>query len=72
LLRCVAAARSGDAENAQVPLLDGLAAALEANQQLAETARWLREQNARLQEDSARPLAREDELERLRADLAVL
>ena len=55
---------------------DALAAALEANRQLAEMAGRLREENARLREENARLLARDAErdaeLERVRADLAVL
>jgi transposase len=72
----VAAGVVRDAEDAEASLLDALAAALEVNRQLAGTAGELREENARLREDNARLLARdaerEDELGRLRADLAVL
>ena len=46
-----------------------LAAALEANQDLARLAGNLREENARLREENAEQAA---ELDRLRADLAVL
>ena len=56
--------------------MDALAAALEANRQLAETAGELRAENARLREDNARLLERDAErdaeLDRVRADLAVL
>jgi len=65
-----------DAEGAEAPLRDVLAAALEANRRLAEMAGALREENARLWEENAR-LAERDaeqaaELDRMRADLAVL
>ena len=57
-------------------LRDALAAALEANRQLAELTGKLREENARLREDNARLLARsaerDAELDRVQADLAVL
>ena len=57
-------------------LRDALAAALEANRQLVELTGKLREENARLREDNARLLARsaerDAELDRVRADLAVL
>jgi hypothetical protein len=57
-------------------LRDSLAAALYANRQLAELTGKLREENARLREDNARLLARvaerDAELDRVRADLAVL
>ena len=46
-----------------------LAAALEANRELARLADELREENARLRAENAQQAA---ELERLRADLAVL
>jgi hypothetical protein len=56
--------------------LRALAAALEANRQLVELTGKLREENARLREDNARLLARvadrDAELDRVRADLAVL
>ena len=61
---------------ADLSLRDALAAALEANRQLAELTGKLREENARLREDNARLLARDAEraaeLDRVRADLAVL
>jgi len=61
---------------ADLSLRDGLAAALEANRQLVELTGKLREENARLREDNARLLARsaerDAELDRVRADLAVL
>lgn len=57
-------------------LRDALVAALEANRQLAEMAGKLREEIARLREDNARLVARDAErsveLDRVRADLAVL
>jgi transposase len=72
----VAAGVVVDAGDAEPSLLDALAAALEANRQLAETAAELREENARLREDNARLLERDTErdaeLDRVRADLAVL
>jgi transposase len=52
-----------------VPLRDVLAAALEANERLARLAEELREENARLRQENAAQAA---ELERARADLAVL
>ena len=62
--------------DADPSLRDGLAAALEANRRLAEMAGELREENARLREDNARLRARDAEraaeLDRVRADLAVL
>jgi transposase len=65
-----------DAGDAEASLLDALAAALEANRRLAETAGELREENARLREENARLLERDAErvaeLDRMRADLAVL
>ena len=61
---------------ADLSLWDALAAALEANRQLAELTGKLREENARLREDNARLRARDAErdaeLYRVRADLAVL
>ena len=61
---------------ADLSLWDALAAALEANRQLVELTGKLREENARLREDNARLLARvaerDAELDRVRADLAVL
>jgi transposase len=65
-----------DAGDAEASLADALAAALEANRRLAEMVGELREENARLREDNARLLARvaerDAELDRVRADLAVL
>jgi transposase len=55
--------------DADAPLRDVLAAALEANERLARLAGELRAENARLQEELAR---RDAELERVSADLAVL
>ena len=61
---------------ADLSLRDALAAALEANRQLVELTGKLREENARLREDNARLLGRaaqrDAELDRVRADLAVL
>ncbi|MGH4009140.1 MAG: IS66 family transposase [Pseudonocardiaceae bacterium] len=57
---------SGDV---QASLRDALAAALEANQEMARLAAELHEENARLRAANAEQAA---ELERLRADLAVL
>jgi hypothetical protein len=55
---------------------DVLAAALEANERLARLAEGLTAENARLREENARlrerDALREAELERLRAELAVL
>ena len=65
-----------DAGDAEASLADALAAALEANRQLADMAGELREENTRLREDNARLRARDAqrdaELNRVRADLAVL
>lgn len=62
--------------DADPSLRDALVAALEANRQLAEMAGKLREEIARLREDNARLVARDAErsveLDRVRADLAVL
>jgi transposase len=72
LLCCVTVAAAGvvpDSEDAEASLRDVLAAALEANQELTRLAGELREENARLRAESAGQAA---ELERLRADLAVL
>jgi transposase len=71
LLCCVAVAAGvvPDLEDAEASLWDVLVAALEANQELARLAGELREENARLREENAEQAA---ELERLRADLAVL
>ena len=54
---------------ADAPLRDVLAAALEANERLARLADELRAENARLREELAR---RDAELERVHAELAVL
>jgi transposase len=54
---------------ADAPLRDVLAAALEANERLARVAEELRAENARLREELAR---RDAELERVNAELAVL
>lgn len=71
MLCCVAVAAGvvPDLEDAKASLRDLLAAALEANQELARLASELREENARLRDENAEQAA---ELERLRADLAVL
>ena len=71
MLRFVAAAAGviPDSEDAEASLRDVLAAALEANQELTRLAGELREENARLRAENAGQAA---ELERLRADLAVL
>jgi transposase len=72
-----------DAGDAEASLADALAAALEANRQLAEMVGKLREENARLREENARlreenarllarDAERDAELDRMRADLAVL
>ena len=58
-----------DSEDAEAPLRDVLAAALEANERLARLAEELRAENARLRAENAEQSA---ELERVRADLAVL
>ena len=55
--------------DADAPLPDVLAAALEANEQLARLADELRAENARLREDLAR---RDAQLERMNAELAAL
>jgi transposase len=55
-------------EGAEASLRDALAAALEANREMARLAAELREDNARLRAQNAEQAA---ELERLRADLAV-
>ena len=72
----VAAGVVPEAADAEASLLDALAAALEVNRQLAETARELREENALLRDDNARLRERDAErgaeLDRMRADLAVL
>jgi transposase len=71
LLCCVAVAAGVvlDLADAEASPEDVLAAALEANQELARLAGELREENARFREENAEQAA---ELERLRADLAVL
>ena len=71
MLCCVAAAAGvvPDLEGAEASLRDVLAAALEANRELARLAGELREENARLRAENAGQAA---ELEKLRADLAVL
>jgi len=62
--------------DADASLQDVLAAALEANERLARLAEGLTADNARLREENARlrerDALREAELERLRAELAVL
>jgi transposase len=71
-LLCVVSVAAGvvpDSEDAEAPLRDVLAAALEANERLARLAEELREENARLRAENAAQAA---ELERVRADLAVL
>jgi transposase len=78
LLCCVAIAAGvvRDAGDAEASLQDALAEALEVNRQLAVVASELREENARLREDNARLLERgaerDAELDRVRAELAVL
>ncbi|MDT3446516.1 MULTISPECIES: IS66 family transposase [unclassified Pseudofrankia] len=65
-----------DSEGAEASLRDVLAAALDANREMARLAAELREENGRLREENARLRAegaeQAAELERLRADLAVL
>jgi transposase len=70
LLCCVAVAAGvvPDSEDAEASLRDVLAAALEANREMARLAAELREENARLRAENAEQAA---ELEHLRADLAV-
>jgi transposase len=58
-----------DSEDAEASLRDVLAAALEANRELARLAGELREENARLRAENVEQAA---ELGKLRADLAVL
>ena len=58
-----------DSEGAGASLRDVLAAALDANREMARLAAVLREENARLRAENAEQAA---ELERVRADLAVL
>jgi transposase len=71
LLCCVAVAAGvvSDPEGAEASLRDVLAAALEANRELTRLAGELREENARLRAENVGQAA---ELEKLRADLAVL
>jgi transposase len=71
LLYCVpvAAGAVPDSADAEAPLRDVLAAALEANERLARLAEELRAENARLRAENAEQAA---ELERVRSDLAVL
>jgi transposase len=71
LLCCVVVAAGVvlDPEGAESSLRDVLAAALEANQEMARLAAELREENALLRAENAEQAA---ELGRLRADLAVL
>ncbi|HEV2254463.1 MAG TPA: transposase [Streptosporangiaceae bacterium] len=72
----VAAGVVPDSEDAEASLRDVLAAALEANRELARLTAGLREENGRLREENARLRAESAEqaaeLEKLRADLAVL
>jgi transposase len=72
----VAAGVVPDSEGAEASLRDVLAAALEANRELARLTAELREENSWLREESARLRAENAEqaaeLEKLRADLAVL
>jgi len=78
LLCCVTVAAGvvPDSEGAEASLQDVLAAALDANREMARLAAELREENGRLREENARLRAegaeQAAELERLRADLAVL
>jgi hypothetical protein len=65
----VAARVVPDSEGAEASLRDVLAAALDANREMARLAAVLREENARLRAEGAEQAA---ELERVRADLAVL
>jgi transposase len=65
----VAAVDVADAEDAEASVRDVLAAAVEANQQMAVLAAELREENARLRAENAELSA---EVDNLRADLAVL
>ena len=64
----VAAGVVPDSEGAEASLRDVLAAALDANREMARLAAVLREENARLRAEGAEQAA---ELERVRADLAV-
>ena len=78
MLWCVAVAAGvvRDAEGAEAPSWEVLAEALEANRQLSELAGGLIEDNALLREQVARlaerDAERDAEMERLRADFAVL
>jgi transposase len=78
LLCCVTVAARfvPDSEGAEASLRDVLAAALDANREMARLAAELREENGRLREENARLRAegadQAAELERLRSDLAVL
>jgi transposase len=78
LLCCVTVAAGvvPDSEGAEASLRDVLAAALDANRELTRLAGELREENARLRAENARLRAENagqaSELEKLRADLAVL
>src|SRR6266571_1190814 len=65
----VAAGVVPDSEDAEASLRDVLAAALDANRELARLAAELREENGRLRAENAEQAA---ELGKLRADLAVL
>jgi transposase len=65
----VAARVVPDSEGAGASLRDVLAAALDANREMARLAAVLREENARLRAENAEQAA---ELARVRADLAVL
>jgi transposase len=71
LLCCVTVAARvvPDSGGAEASLRDVLAAALDANREMARLAAVLREENARLRAENAEQAA---ELERVRADLAVL
>jgi len=71
LLCCVTVAAGVvlDSEDAEASLRDVLAAALDANRELARLAAELREENERLRAENAEQAA---ELGKLRADLAVL
>src|SRR2546430_11851731 len=78
LLCCVTVAAGivPDSEGAEVPLRDVLAAALDANRELARLTAELRAENARLRQENellrAENAEQAAELEKLRADLAVL
>jgi hypothetical protein len=72
----VAASVVPDSEGAEASLRDVLAAALDAHREMARLAAELREENGRLREENTRLRAegaeQAAELERVRADLAVL